>query len=843
MDQTTAELKFREALFQKYSQCEKHLLPRSIYNQTITDLKLAIDPQTKKSRHQYYLLSKYELLQCGDVEKLIKKRQSPEERPLYFTTIEDTFHIINNAHITTGHGGRDRMVKHLKDKYANITKDSVDLFKSYCLVCQEKRKRPKTQGVVVKPILSSEFNSRAQVDLIDMQSLPKGQFRWIMVYQCHLTKFVILRPLTSKRATEVAFQLLDIFLLFGAPAILQSDNGSEFTAQVITELKSLWPQLVMVHGKPRHPQSQGSVERANSDIKDILVSWMRDNNTNDWTIGLKFTQQQKNCSHHSGINQTPYKALFGENPKVGLTSSSLPAEILERLQSEDDLLALCHQPQLPTPLLQSTATSTNILPATTTDGLQSTATTTDGLQSTITNTLPAITTDGIQSTTTNNLPATTASTLSTSTTSTLSATTTDILRPTTTDTLSATTTSTLPATTTDILQPTTTDTLPATTTSTLPATTTNILQPTTTNTLPATTTDILQPTTTDTLPATTTSTLPATTTNILQPTTTNTLPATTTSTLPATTTDILQTTTTNILPATTTSTLPATTTSTLPATTTSTLPATTTSTLPATTTSTLQATTTSTLPATTADILQTTTTNTLPATTTSTLPATTTDILQTTTTNILPATTTSTLLATITSILPATTTDSLQSTNNNTLPATTTDEPSSILDQRRQQIVEQRKRARISQLTQAERMVKRSRVELKSAEIGDNVAIPIPMVDRGRGDPRNILGVILDRDELNMYTIAVKSGIISSKYSRNQFDLCPQKLLTDCDVNTECKVTLRQAVKATTLGGQGYFRCDCGHGKKQCQTNRCKCFKAGKMCNSRCHNSLTCKNK
>ena len=78
-----------------------------------------------------------------------------------------------------------------------------------------------------------------------------------------------------------------IFLLFAAPAILQSDNGSEFTAQVITELKELWPQLIMVHGKPRHPQSQGSVERANSDIKDILVAWMSDNNTQDWTVGLK----------------------------------------------------------------------------------------------------------------------------------------------------------------------------------------------------------------------------------------------------------------------------------------------------------------------------------------------------------------------------------------------------------------------------------------------------------------------------------------------------------------------------------------------------------------------------
>jgi len=81
----------------------------------------------------------------------------------------------------------------------------------------------------------------------------------------------------------------------------------------------------MVHGKPRHPQSQGSEERANSDIKDILGAWISDNNTNYWTVGLKYTQQQKNCAHHAGIHQSPYKALFGENPKVGLTSSSQPS--------------------------------------------------------------------------------------------------------------------------------------------------------------------------------------------------------------------------------------------------------------------------------------------------------------------------------------------------------------------------------------------------------------------------------------------------------------------------------------------------------------------------------------
>ena len=131
--------------------------------------------------------------------------------------------------------------------------------------------RATTKGVVVKPILSKDYGSRVQIDLIDMQSMCKGSYRWIMVYQDHLTKYCVLRPLTSKRAAEVAWQLVDIFLLLGAPQILQSDNGSEFTASVITELKVMWPDLLMVHGKPRHPASQGSVERLNSDVKDMLI--------------------------------------------------------------------------------------------------------------------------------------------------------------------------------------------------------------------------------------------------------------------------------------------------------------------------------------------------------------------------------------------------------------------------------------------------------------------------------------------------------------------------------------------------------------------------------------------
>ena len=138
----------------------------------------------------------------------------------------------------------------------------------------------------------------------------------------------------------MALHLLDIFLTTGAPAILQSDNGAEFTAAVITEVCKLWPKLKIVHSKPRMPQSQGSLERANGGIKDMLICWMDDNSTY-WTTGVKYVQFMKNSSHHTGIGMSPFKAMFGVEAKLGLRPSTLTNEVIDMTETEEDLLRTC----------------------------------------------------------------------------------------------------------------------------------------------------------------------------------------------------------------------------------------------------------------------------------------------------------------------------------------------------------------------------------------------------------------------------------------------------------------------------------------------------------------------
>ncbi|KAF0698227.1 KRAB-A domain-containing protein 2-like [Aphis craccivora] len=154
--------------------------------------------------------------------------------------------------------------------------------------------------------------------------------------QDYATKYLYLRPFTSKRATEVAHELLKIFLEQGAPQILQSDNGREFTAKIIEELAELWPECKIVYGRPRHPQSQGSVERSNQDVENILRAWVVDNKSTKWSIVVYFVQWQKNISHHRILGRSPYRALFGTEPKVGHSSTNLPAEIIQKLSSEED---------------------------------------------------------------------------------------------------------------------------------------------------------------------------------------------------------------------------------------------------------------------------------------------------------------------------------------------------------------------------------------------------------------------------------------------------------------------------------------------------------------------------
>lgn len=74
---------------------------------------------------------------------------------------------------------------------------------------------------------------------MEFQSAANGPYIWLLNYHDHATKFRQLRPLRTKQATEVAVELVKIFMIFGTPMILQSDNAREFRAKIIEEEEDL----------------------------------------------------------------------------------------------------------------------------------------------------------------------------------------------------------------------------------------------------------------------------------------------------------------------------------------------------------------------------------------------------------------------------------------------------------------------------------------------------------------------------------------------------------------------------------------------------------------------------
>lgn len=171
-----------------------------------------------------------------------------------------------------------------------------DLVKQFCSRCTRCiTRRSLAQPVAANPILTKGFMCRLQVDLVDMHNRPDDSYKYICHARDHFTKFSWTTALFSKEAKEVASFLFQLFTAFGPPTILQTDNGKEFTANIIRKLTEMWPTIRIINGRPRHPQSQGLIERANDVLQQKLSKWMEDKGTNNWSHGLYWVTCKKHC--------------------------------------------------------------------------------------------------------------------------------------------------------------------------------------------------------------------------------------------------------------------------------------------------------------------------------------------------------------------------------------------------------------------------------------------------------------------------------------------------------------------------------------------------------------------
>lgn len=129
--------------------------------------------------------------------------------------------------------------------------------------------------------------------------------RWIIVCVDYLTRYVETTYLSSARASEVAHVFLHfIILLHGAPRVVTSDRGRQFTADVVEELLRLCGSRYR-HSTPYHQQTNGPTDQTNRTLTNRLAMYVSSDHEN-WDDLLLFITYAYNTAKHEVTGCTPF---------------------------------------------------------------------------------------------------------------------------------------------------------------------------------------------------------------------------------------------------------------------------------------------------------------------------------------------------------------------------------------------------------------------------------------------------------------------------------------------------------------------------------------------------------
>ena len=129
--------------------------------------------------------------------------------------------------------------------------------------------------------------------------------------------------------------------------------------------------------------------------------------------------------------------------------------------------------------------------------------------------------------------------------------------------------------------------------------------------------------------------------------------------------------------------------------------------------------------------------------------------------------------------------------------------------------------------------------------VGAVVQVSLADVDRTRVDPRNLTCVVVEcvrKGEIEQelkYRLATTNAVIKGLFTRpylRPLVATPALMGLSSALSGWKSMPERSqrtcANNLSMVGGQGMLRCDC---KGDCLHGKCKCSRAGRMCNSRCH--------
>ncbi|CAF4868213.1 unnamed protein product, partial [Rotaria sp. Silwood2] len=142
----------------------------------------------------------------------------------------------------------------------------------------------------------------------------KSGKKYFIVLTDLFSKFVVTKAVYDNTSTTAArFLLYDVFMIYGVPSEIITDNGRHFTSSLY---KSLLKLADCCHAKttPYNPQANGQCERHNATLVPNLVA-LSNHSRSRWDEKLLPTTFNYNATQHASTSYTPFELMFARAPR------------------------------------------------------------------------------------------------------------------------------------------------------------------------------------------------------------------------------------------------------------------------------------------------------------------------------------------------------------------------------------------------------------------------------------------------------------------------------------------------------------------------------------------------
>ncbi|CAL9683895.1 unnamed protein product [Knipowitschia caucasica] len=221
--------------------------------------------------------------------------------------------VLSSLHDRMGHMGIERTLDLVRTRfYWPWMANDVQMKVKTCERCTKRKALPEKAA----PLVNIRTSYPLELVCIDFLTLEpdKSKVKDILVITDHFTKYALAIPTPNQKAKTVAKALWEnVFVHYGMPRKIHSDQGPDFESRTIKELCAL-AGIQKTRTTPYHPRGN-PVERFNRTLLDMLGT-LAEQEKSHWKDFVKPLVHAYNCTKNDTTGFTPYELMFGRQPRL-----------------------------------------------------------------------------------------------------------------------------------------------------------------------------------------------------------------------------------------------------------------------------------------------------------------------------------------------------------------------------------------------------------------------------------------------------------------------------------------------------------------------------------------------